>query len=158
MPSHPISSSDKMGIFAPNAPAVVEVILIGETLVAALLIIAVILGSKHRGYHHHYIMLSAFLLDELIFKPLMMIRATDGSNSYFPWDGTAILPHLILSIVMTLLGIIVIFLGYRHYAKKEKKMFMPPKGKIHKLIGAAFVTSWVASYIVGLWIFATTWL
>ena len=146
-----------MGLFAPSEPAIVDAIMIGEMIIAILLIVAFAFARKHKGVHHHYIMLSAFLLDELIFKPLMTMRAIDGSNGNFPWEGTAILPHLILSIAMTILGIVTIFLGFKRVVKKDRKMFMPPKGKIHRIVGRTFILTWIASYMIGLWVFVVTW-
>jgi hypothetical protein len=37
-------------------------------------------------------------------------------------------------------------------------MFLPPKGKIHKYIGAAYLLAWLATLIVGLRIYASFYL
>lgn len=147
-----------MGIITPNTPLAVDTVLIGETIVAVLLVIAFLIARKHQGRNHHLIMLGAFLLDELILKPIMIIRALDGTSGAFPWNGSAILPHLAIAIVMTVLGIATIFIGFQRSVRKGKKMFLPPKGRIHRLIGYAFIASWFASYLVGLWIFGSIWL
>jgi uncharacterized membrane protein YozB (DUF420 family) len=147
-----------MGIITSNTPLAVDAVIIGETVVAVLLVIAFLIARKHQGRNHHLIMLGAFLLDELILKPIMIIRAFDGTSGAFPWNGSAILPHLAIAVVMTMLGIATILLGFRHYVQKGKKMFLPPKGKMHKIIGYAFMVSWLASYLVGLWIFGSIWL
>ncbi len=147
-----------MGIITPNTPLAVDTVLIGETVVVALLVIAFFMARKHRGRDHHFTMLGAFLLDELLLKPIMIVRAFDGTSGAFPWNGSAILPHLAIAIVMTVLGIATILIGLRHSVRKGKKMFLPPKGKMHKIIGYAFIASWLASYLVGLWIFGSIWL
>jgi uncharacterized membrane protein YozB (DUF420 family) len=150
--------NETMGIITPGTPLAVDTVLIGEAIVVALLIIAFLMARKHRGRDHHLIMLGAFLLDELLLKPIMIARAFDGTNGTFPWSGTAILPHLALSVVMTVLGMIVILFGFKYSVRKGKNMFLPPKGKLHKIIGYAFIASWLASYLVGLWIFGSIWL
>jgi len=150
--------AETMGIITPNTPLAVDAVLIGETVLAALFVVALLMARKHRGREHHLILLGVFLVDELLLKPIMISRALDGTNGSFPWNGTAVLPHLALAIAMTLLGIVTIFIGFKRSVRKGKKMFLPPKGKMHKLIGYAFVASWFASYVVGLWIFSSNWL
>lgn len=153
MPCWSISDKIAMGLFGPSIPAISEIMLIGETAVAAVLIISWVLARKHKGSLHHCLMLGAFLADLLIFKPLMIVRAADGSVGYFPWDGSSILIHLAISALVAVIGIYAIIIGLKNVVRKEKKMFLPPKGKMHRVVGGIFMVAWFATYAIGLWLF-----
>jgi hypothetical protein len=55
--------------------------------------------------------------------------------------------------VTTVSGIIAIYLGFRYRVKKDRKMFMPPKGRVHKIAGAVFYASWYLAFLLGLRVF-----
>jgi uncharacterized membrane protein YozB (DUF420 family) len=143
--------------WAVNPPLVVMVMLIGETVLAGILVISLFLAAKHRGLPHHYLMISVFLIDMVVFKPLMISKAIDGSNGSFPWDGTNILGHLLISIGVAALGAISILVGFRSAIRKGSRMFLPPAGLIHRILGSAFLVAWTATYLTGLVLYASNW-
>ena len=146
---------DLLGVQMPVESAV---LLIGEIVVAALFIVAVLFAARHKGTHHHYLILSGFLLDELVMKPLMYQRLSSGVLGSYPYDGTAGLAHIVLSAVVTALGLVTIYLGFRHRVEKDRRMFMPPKGRIHKFAGASYLAAWAITMLLGIRIFATFYL
>ena len=119
---------------------------------------AFVMPARHKGWYHHYMILSAFLADELVFKPLMYQRLTLGVFGSFPYSGTIGLPHVLLAISATLLGAATVVLGFRFRIKKEKKMFMPPKGRVHRIFGALYLVSWFATMLYGVRIFVLFYL
>lgn len=142
-----------MAIFGAGIPLISELTLIGETAIAALLILSFILARKHKGLFHHYLMLVAFLADVLIFKIIMITRAFNGELGSFPWGEIVILPHLIISVAVSAVGAVAIINGFKFVLRKNKKMFMPPKGKMHKLLGRIFLISWFVAYLFGIIVF-----
>ena len=146
-----------MGILGANIPPLVYVLMIGETVLACVFAATLLWARKHHGRRHHCVTLAAFLVDVLLFKPLMISRAADGSNAYFPWPGSNILIHLTAAGAVTVLGIIVIVIGLRKVIRKEKKMLMPPKGKRHKTLGYVFLAAWYLTYAIGVVIFLVNW-
>jgi hypothetical protein len=145
-------------LFGVLMPFESAVLLVGESIIAVLFIVAVVLAALHKGTYHHYLVLSGFLLDELVFKPLMYQRLSLGVLGSFPYEATAGLPHIALSSVATVLGIVTIYLGFRYRTKKGWRMFMPPKGRIHRYIGASYLIAWAVTMVIGLRIFATFYL
>lgn len=146
-----------MGIFGENVPWIVDLNLLGESMLAILLISALVLAALHKGHLHHYIMLTVFAVDLLVFKPIMIMLATDGSNGLYPWEGSSILPHLIVSATVAALGFLTIYLGFKKVLRKGGRMYMPKQGRIHRIIGATFIILWLATYVVGLMIFYNAW-
>lgn len=146
-----------MGIFAANVPWMVDLNLLGESILAIILIVAFFLAAFHKGHLHHYLMLSVFTLDLLVFKPIMLSLAFDGSNGLFPWEGSSILPHLIVSSIVAVLGLLAIYLGFRKVVRKDGRMFMPRQGRVHRVIGASFILLWLTTYVIGLAIFVNVW-
>jgi uncharacterized membrane protein YozB (DUF420 family) len=146
-----------MGIFGANVPFLVNLNLLGETILALLLVVALFMAAVHKGHVHHYLMLVIFALDLLVFKPIMFSLALDGSNGLFPWEGSSILPHLIISSIVAALGFFAIYLGFRKVVKKAGRMFMPRQGRVHRIVGAFFITLWLITYVVGLLIFVRAW-
>ena len=132
---------------------VVAFMLIGEIAVFAVFVCAWVLARLHKGRYHHYVMLAAFLTDELVFKPLMTLRALEVYGPY-PWPGTNIAPHLWLDIGVTALGVATVVAAFRFRVKKKGNMFMPPKGRIHRLLGYLFISLWAATLVLGIRIFA----
>jgi hypothetical protein len=145
-------------LFGVSVPSQVAIVMIGEIVIAALFVTAVLMAAFHKGWYHHYLVLSGFLLDELVMKPLMYSRLSLGVFGSFPYKGTSAMPHLVLAAAATVLGIAAIYLGFRYRTKKDHKMFMPPKGKIHRYIGALYLLAWLATLIGGLRIFGTFYL
>lgn len=142
-----------MELFGTDIAPAVAFMLIGEMAVFAVFVCAWALARLRKGRYHHYLMLTAFLTDELVFKPLMTLRALDVYGPY-PWPGTSIAPHLWLDIGVTALGVASIVAAFKFRVKKEKKMFMPPKGRIHRLLGYLFILLWAATLVSGVRIFA----
>jgi len=136
---------------------IVAFFLLGEAGVLAALVLAYFLGRYHKGRAHHYLMLVAFLADVLVFKPLMYTRAGIAWGS-FPWEGTRIAPHLFLSAAAAVIGLVVVVLGFKFRIKKGTKMFMPPKRKLHKILGLLFIAVWSVAFVSGLLIFIETYL
>jgi len=147
-----------VSLFGAHVEPRIAIIMIGEILVGVLLVLAFVMAARHKGLYHHYMILSAFLTDELIFKPLMYQRLTLGVFGSFPYSGTIGLPHLMLAVTATALGAATVVLGFRYRIKKAKKMFMPPKGRIHKIVGALYLVSWFATMLYGVRIFALFYL
>jgi len=145
-----------MNLFGATVAPVVGFLLFGEIVILAALVIAFLMARMHRGREHHYIMLAAFLADLLVFKPLMLSRASAVGGSY-PWEGTRIVPHLLISLLTAVLGVATVYLGFRYRVKKERKMFLPPKGKLHRIVGALFLVLWSATFAIGLVIFLETY-
>ena len=85
-------------------------------------------------------MLAAFVPDLLVFKPPMYARATTAWGS-FPWGGTGIALHLVLPAIAGVLGVIVVVLGFKYRTKKDPKMFMSPKDRLHKTLGQLFLAA-----------------
>jgi uncharacterized membrane protein YozB (DUF420 family) len=146
-----------MGIFGANVPLLVDVNLLGESILAILLVVALLLAALHKGHIHHYLMLAAFALDLVVFKPIMFSLALNGSNGLFPWEGSQILLHLIVSTIVAVLGLVAIYLGFRKVVRKDGKMLMPRTGRVHRIAGAAFIGLWLATYFIGLYIFVNVW-
>jgi uncharacterized membrane protein YozB (DUF420 family) len=146
-----------MGIFGANVPLLVDVNLLGESILAVLLVVAFVLAAIHKGRVHHFLMLAVFALDLLVFKPIMFSLALNGSNGQFPWEGSQILPHLIVSTIVAALGLVTIYLGYRNFVMKDGNMYMPRPGRVHRVVGALFIVLWLATYIVGVYIFISIW-
>jgi uncharacterized membrane protein YozB (DUF420 family) len=145
-----------LDLFGATVAPIVAFFLFGELAVLAALAAAFVLARMHRGSTHHYLMLTAFLVDLLVFKPLMFSRASSVWGSY-PWDGTRIAPHLLISVCAAILGGSAVVLGFKYRIKKGSKMFMPPKGRRHKIIGYIFLAVWSATFAVGLVIFLETY-
>ncbi len=133
-------------------------LMIGEIVVGAVLVLAFVMAARHKGLYHHYMILSAFLTDELIFKSLMYQRLTLGVFGSFPYPGTIGLPHVLLAVIATALGAATVVLGFRYRIKKGKKMFMPPKGRMHKIVGALYLLSWFAAMLYGVRVFVLFYL
>jgi uncharacterized membrane protein YozB (DUF420 family) len=127
--------------------------LVGEAVLLTAYVTAWVLARKHRGRHHHFVMLSSFALDMLVFKPLMLSRAIGTYGSY-PWPGTNIAIHFWFDVLVAILGVLTIYLAFRFRVKKNKKMFMPPKGRIHRTAGYAFIVLWVSTFVLGIWLFS----
>lgn len=144
-------------MLGPNIPAVVDFLMIGETALAVVFAASFVLSRRHLGRYHHFATIGAFLADMVLFKPLMLLRAADGSNGFLPWGGTNVMPHLIAAVIVAALGVVAIYIGLRKVIRKEKKMFMPPKGKRHRLIGYAFLVAWYATYAIGIIIYLANW-
>jgi len=145
-----------MDLFGASVAPIVAFFLLGELAVLVTLIVAIILARLHKGSIHHYLVLIAFLSDSLLFKPLMLSRASSAWGSW-PWDGTRIAPHLLVSIVAAVLGVLAVVLGFRYRVKKGSKMFLPPKGKLHRTIGWLFLVLWLLTFTVGIVIFLETY-
>lgn len=152
---HVMSTIDLLGTVMPSQ---VAILMVGEIVIAGLFLSAVLMAALHRGWYHHYIVLSGFLLDELAMKPLMYSRLSLGVFGSFPYPGPSAIPHLVLAVITTVLGVLAIYLAFKHRSKKDHKMFLPPKGKIHKYMGTAYMLAWLATLIVGLRIFASFYL
>ena len=133
--------------------------MVGEIVVASLLILAVVIGLKHKGVYHHYILLIAYLSDELVFKVIMYSRLRLGVFGEFPYAGTMAPLHISLAVVVTVLGLAAVVLGFKYRIKKDRKMFMPPRGmKWHKPIGILYVVFWFVSFLDGIYIFRSFYL
>lgn len=133
--------------------------LVGEVLVACILLVAVTLAIKKKGSYHHYLILVAFLSDELVFKVIMYGRIKLGVFGDFPYGGTLAPLHLSLAVATTVLGAANIVLGFRYRVKKGSNMFMPPKGKKwHKPVGILYVVFWFLAFIDGMIIFSRFYL
>ena len=141
---------DLLGV---KVPSVVALALIGEIVVLAALVTAVLMAHAHRGRDHHYLILVAFLFDLLVLKPIMLSRIAGNIYGAYPWDGTLILPHVFMEPISTVSGAVTIFLGFKHRTKKDGKMFMPPKGRMHRIVGLVFIVSWTLTFILGMMIF-----
>lgn len=135
-------------------------VLVGEALVGGLITAAVVMAQTHRGRYHHWMMLSAFLGDVLVVKPIMIYRISQGIFGPFPYSHTPAMPHMILAALAAALGITNIYLGfkYRIISGKAKNFYLNEKGVRHRLIGAAFVAVWAATLIYGIYIFYTTYI
>ena len=133
--------------------------MVGEIVVACLLILAVVIGLKHKGVYHHYILLIAYLSDELVFKVIMYSRLRLGVFGDFPYAGTMAPLHISLAVLVTVLGLAAVVLGFKYRIKKDRKMFMPPRGmKWHKPIGILYVVFWFVSFLDGIYIFRSFYL
>lgn len=139
-------------------PVETAFMLLGEVAVGIVLLTAFVLALTHRGAYHHWMMLAAFLFDELVLKAMMVQKLMQGVLGDFPYTGTSGLPHLLLSTLCTVAGLLAIYLGFRFRVKKDRRMFMPPKGRIHKVAGAVYIVSWLASFVIGLAIFRSSYL
>ncbi len=129
----------------------VEVI-VGEIIVAVLIATALFLAITHRGRYHHWVLPAAYFIDVLLVKPIMISRITTGVFGSFPYFNTLGFPHVMLAILTAALGAVTIYLGFRFriYNKKNKKMYLKAKGRIHRFFGAAFVVSWAITLAYGL--------
>ena len=150
-----MSTIDLLGTILPSQVAIV---MIGEMIIAGLFVTAVLMAALHKGWYHHCLVLGGFLLDELVMKPLMYQRLSLGVFGSFPYSGTTAIPHLTLAVITTVLGVLAIYLAFKYRSKKDHKMFLPPKGKTHKYMGAAYLMAWLATLIVGLRIFTSFYL
>lgn len=146
-----MSTIDLLGMSVPSRAALM---LFLELALGLLFLAAFVLAARHRGLYHHWLMLGAFLGDELIAKPLMLQRLNLGVLGHFPYDGTFGLPHLALSIAGTVLGVVTIVWGFKFKVRKEEKMFMPPARKrVHMFVGLSYLGAWALSLLFGLMIF-----
>jgi hypothetical protein len=102
-------------------------------------------------------MWGAFLTDMLVFKPLMTVRALDVYGPY-PWPGTGILFHFLLDAGVVVVGISSILTAHKFRVKKNGKMFLPRKGRVHRYLGYLFIVLWAATFIGGVRIFAWAYL
>ena len=133
--------------------------MVGSIVIGCLLILAIVLGLRHKGVYHHYILLVAYLSDELILKVIMYSRLKLGVFGDFPYGGTMAPMHIFLAAVVTVLGLAAIVLGFRYRVKKGRGMFMPPKGmKWHKPIGVLYVLVWFIAFFDGILIFSRVYL
>ncbi len=134
-------------------------VLIGEAMVGIVISVAVIMAHMHKGRNHHWLMLTAFLGDLLVVKPLMIYRVSQGFFGSFPYPHTPGLFHISLAILVAALGITNIWLGFRYRVKggNSKNFFLNAKGARHRMVGAFFVALWAATMIYGIWIFYTTY-
>ena len=140
--------------FGASVPEEAALLLVLELALGAVLVASFLMAVLHKGAWHHWMMLSAYVLDELVAKPLMVQRLMLGVVGDFPYEGTVALPHVALSVIASVFGLVTIVLGFRYRVKKERKMFMPAKGKkVHRLVGAVFLISWFASLVLGLRMF-----
>jgi len=142
-----------VGLFGAQVPTVVALMFIGETALLAIFLAAWVLGRLHKGRYHHYVMLAAFAADMLVFKPLMITRALQVYGHY-PWPGTSISLHLYLDVAVIVLGLVSIYYGFKFRIRKGVKMFLPPKGRMHKWVGYLFIALWIATFVLGIRIFA----
>jgi uncharacterized membrane protein YozB (DUF420 family) len=143
-----------MELLGVSTTTTAAVVLIGETILAAILIIGIFLAARHKGTYHHWILLTVYLSDFLVLKPLMILKIYDGTYGSYPWPAPAgLFPHIIMAVITVVSGAAAIVLAFKYRVKKGNKMFMPPKGKIHRLVGAVFVVSWFVVYIVGIVVF-----
>jgi uncharacterized membrane protein YozB (DUF420 family) len=147
-----------VNLFGAHVEPRIAFLMMGEIVVGVLLALAFIMAARHKGRYHHYMILPAFLADELVIKPLMYQRLTLGVFGAFPYPGTSGLPHILLAASATVLGTATMILGFKFRIKKEKKMFLPPKGKIHKIVGALYLVSWFATMLYGVRIFVLFYL
>jgi uncharacterized membrane protein YozB (DUF420 family) len=145
-----------LNLFGATVSPIVAFFLLGELSVLIVLVAAFIMARLHKGSTHHYLMLSAFLADILVFKPLMFSRASTVYGS-FPWDGTRLAPHFLIAASVAIIGACTVVLGFKYRVKKGSKMFMPPKGKLHRIVGALFLILWSATFAIGLVIFLETY-
>jgi uncharacterized membrane protein YozB (DUF420 family) len=146
-------------LFGVILPVEVAVVLIGEIVVGIVLAVAFFLAATHRGTYHHWMVLSAFLFDELLLKGLMVQRLTIGALGEFPYEGTPGVPHIALSAIGTIAGICVIYLGFKNRVKRDGRMFLPPKGrKPHRIAGLVYLTAWTATFLLGLRMFSSFYL
>ena len=134
-------------------PPIVLFAFAGEIVIALALIGASVLAARHRGTNHHWLMLPIFGVDLVVFKTIMYVRAFSGAFGSFPWTGTAIFPHMVLSWLWVIAGALAIGLAFRFRVVRSGRMFMPPKGRIHRVAGGTAITFWYISFIVGLLVF-----
>ena len=143
-----------MELFGVSTTTSAAVVLIGETVLAAILLVGIFLAAKHRGANHHWILLTVYLSDFIVLKPLMILKIYDGTYGSYPWPAPAgLFPHIIMAVISAASGAAAIALAFKYRVNKGNKMFMPPKGKIHKLVGAVFIVAWFAVYFMGLVVF-----
>jgi hypothetical protein len=64
----------------------------------------------------------------------------------------------LLAVSVTVLGAATVILGFKFRIKKQKKMFLPPKGRVHKIVGALYLVSWFATMLYGVRIFVLFYL
>jgi len=141
-----------VNLFGAEVAPIIVFMFLGEMALIAAFATAWVLARRHKGKYHHFVMLSSFAIDLLVFKPLMITRALNVYGHY-PWHGTNIAVHFWLDVVVAVLGVSTIIMAFRHRIKKNGKMFMPPKGKIHRLLGYAFLAFWAITFIVGVRLF-----
>jgi len=134
-------------------PFVVAFMFVGEAALLIAYIVAWACARLHYGKRHHYVMLSSFALDMLVFKPIMISRAFRVYGSY-PWPGSSIALHFWLDAAVAVLGLLTIYFAFRFRTVRDRKMFMPPKGRVHRRLGIAFIILWIATFIVGVRVFA----
>lgn len=142
-------------LFGVRMPLFAAEILIGESIIGAVLVASVLMAWKHHGGRHHWMMLSAFLADELLIKPIMYSRIVTGLFGPFPYSHTLGLPHFALATAAGVLGVVAIVLGFRYRikSKTDRRMFMGAKGRIHRWFGASYVAVWFIAFVYGLMIF-----
>lgn len=146
-----MSFVEMLGVLMPTEIAVSVVL---EIDLAAVFAAALPLAVVHRGFYHHWLMLSGFLADELVAKPIMVMRFMDGVLGDYPYSATSGLGHIILSVIATVSGVVTIALGLKFRTKKKRKMFLPPKGKrLHMVSGVMFFVSWFLTFALGMRIF-----
>ena len=137
-------------LFGVQMPLEAAVALVGEVVVGIVLLASVYMAAKHQGRVHHWMMLSAYLGDELVLKPIMYYRASLGVFGPFPFYHTSGFTHLIIGIVAAALGLAAILLAFKFRARSGKKMYLKVKGRPHRWFGAAYVVAWYVSLFYGL--------
>ena len=151
---------DLITVFGVRMTFLALSVLIGEAVVGIVMAVAVIMAHTHRGRNHHWMILTAFLGDLLVVKPIMIYRVSQGAFGSFPYSHTPVLPHMALAIFTAALGAINIWLGFKYRIKsgKSKNFYLSAKGTRHRIVGATFVALWESTMIVGIWIFYTTYI
>lgn len=143
-----MSFVELLGVAMPTEVAVSVVL---EIALAGVFAAALVLAATRRGFYHHWMMLSGFLVDELVAKPIMVMRFMDGVLGDYPYSDTSGLGHIVLSVVATVSGIATIALGFKFRTRKERRMFLRPKGKrLHQVSGSVFFASWYLTFIIGM--------
>jgi len=135
-------------------------VIVGEAIIGVSIAAAVLMAHFHKGRNHHWLIIGAFLGDLLVVKPLMIYRVSQGFFGDFPYPHTSGLEHIALAVSTACLGGANIWLGYRYRVRssKSKNFYLGPKGRRHRLIGAAFVILWSATLVYGVWIFYTSYI
>ena len=124
----------------------------GEILLAILLPVAIVLAARHRGTNHHWLMLGIFLADVVVFKTIMYVRAFSGAFGLFPFDNL-IFVHMIVSWIWVIAGIATIYFAFKYRTVRKGRMFMLPKGQIHRLTGFIAAGSWYLAFLIGISVF-----
>jgi len=158
--SHVLSASGcaNTRLLGAELEPIVAMVIVGETLLAVLFPVAIVFAARHKGLMHHYVMLTAFLVDALLLKMIMVARLMDGAWGEFPWTYfDTMLPHVLAATASDVLGVLTIYLGFRHRVRNAKGMFLPARGMMHRVSGAMFIISWYTSLILGMSVFSLTY-